>query len=676
MFAVARRVVALCLLLVPFSAFASSEWQQPTAEELSMKSYPADPDAPAVYLYREEVVDDNIHIHTVYARIKVLSEKGKEMFGNIEIEYNAGHATIRDVSGRTIHSDGTVIPFTGKPYDKMLVKQGNIRVMAKVFSMPDVQVGSILEFRWVLSYDDDWILPPQWYIQRDVPVLKAHYHFVSSDSRGGNLRYILVNEYGHQIVANQLIDTPVLPPGDKVIENVDGTFDVNVENIPALPHEDYMPPLQSLSYRVIFYYSPFRTGEEYWRTLGKYWSEDFNHFANPSGKIHDAVNGIVAPGDSDQQKVQKIYASVMKLENTDFTREHTVEENKAEGVKVKSAEDIWAQQRGTGDEITRLFVAMVRAAGLKAYGAIVTNRDENLFVPGYLYWNQLDDELAIVSLNGKEVFFDPGQRYCEFGKLHWKHTWAGGVRQTDGGTELFNTPGPTYQDNATDRRAQLTLDANGQVHGQIHELMTGSIALRWRQAALRGDEAGVKKAFEEDMQHSMPAGVQVKMDHFLGLTDYTSSLMAIVNVSGTLGTATGKHVFFPGVFFEAGNAPLFAETHRENMVDMRYPYMVHDQFQLTLPPNMTVESLPQSGDVPYVPNADYLVKFVSQGNVYAYGRLLRVASSLYKASEYPGLRTFFQKVSTDDQQQVALKAVAVAATAPAPAKAAAPAGGK
>jgi len=70
------------------------------------------------------------------------------------------------------------------------------------------------------------------------------------------------------------------------------------------------------------------------------------------------------------------------------------------------------------------------------------------------------------------------------------------------------------------------------------------------------------------------------------------------------------------------------------------------------------------------------VKFVSQGNVYAYGRLLRVASSLYKASEYPGLRTFFQKVSTDDQQQVALKAVAVAATAPVPVKAAAPAGGK
>jgi len=674
LFAVARRVVALCLLLVPFSAFASSGWQQPTADELSMKSYPADPDAPAVYLYREETVDDNLHIHTVYARIKILSEKGKEMFGDIEIEYDAGHATIRDVSGRTIHSDGTVIPFTGKPYDKMLVKQGNERVMAKVFSMPDVQVGSILEFRWVLSYSDDWILPPQWYIQREVPVVKAHYHFTSSDSRGGNLRFIVTNEYGHQIVANQLLYTPLLPPGGKVVQNADGTFELNVENIPAIPHEEYLPPLNSLTYRVLFYYSPFHTGEEFWRTLGKYWSEDFNRFANPSGKIHDAVNGIVAPGDSDQQKAQKIYAAMMKIENTDFTREHSMEENKAEGVRVKTAEDIWTQQRGTSDEITRLFVAMARAAGLKAYGAIVVNRNENIFVPAYLLWGQMDDELAIVSINGKEVFFDPGQRYCEFGKLHWKHTWAGGVRQTDGGTQIFTTPGMTYQDNGMDRNAQLTLDANGQVTGLIHLSMTGAEALQWRQAALRSDDEAVKKSFAEELEHSMPPGVQVKVNHFVGLADATYPLMVVVNVSGTLGTATGRHVFLPAVFFEAGNAPLFAETHRENMVDLRYPYMVHDQFQLTLPPNLSIESVPQGGEVPYAPNADYIAKFAKEGNIFAYGRLLRVGNSFYKAAEYPALRGFFQKVSADDQEQVALQVVSVAATGPA--SAAAPNGGK
>ena len=47
----------------------------------------------------------------------------------------------------------------------------------------------------------------------------------------------------------------------------------------------------------------------------------------------------------------------------------------------------------------------------------VTSRDHNLFSPSLLSMKQLDDDLAIVVLDGKEQFFDPGQRYCPFGQL-------------------------------------------------------------------------------------------------------------------------------------------------------------------------------------------------------------------------------------------------------------------
>ncbi len=675
MYAAFRRALVLLLVLLPMSAFAFSDWQDPTPAELSMKSYPANPDAPAVFLYREETVDDNLNMHSMYARIKILTEKGKEIYSDIEIPYEAKHFNIDSVAGRTIHSDGTVVPFTGKPYEKLLVKQGNERIMAKVFSMPDVQVGSIIEYRYKLRYDDNIVLPPHWLIQQKIPVLKARYSFVVSSSLNGTLHTVLTEEFGHQLAANGLLYSTILPPGDTVKQNANGTYVLDIENVPPLPNEDYLPPIRSLSYRVIFYYTPFRSRDEYWETLGKYWSESFDHFARPSGQIQQAVSGIVAPGDNDLQKLQKIYAAVMKLDNTSFTREHTATENKAEGLQMKSAEDVWTQKRGNEDQITRLFVAMARAAGLKAYGAIVVNRDNGLFDENLLSWDQLDDELAVVEINGKEVYFDPGQRYCEFGKLHWKHTWAGGVREMDHGTDLFHTPGMDYKSNGVDRFAELTLDANGQVHGIIRETMTGAQALAWRQAALRQDETAVMKDYEKIVQRSMPPGVQIKMNHFIGLSDYTTSLMAVLDVSGMLGTKTGKHVFLPAVFFEAGNPPRFAETHREDPVDLHYPYMIHDQFQVTLPPDLAIDSLPQGGDVPFAPNADYLVKFVTQGNIYAYGRLLRVANMLYQATEYPALRTFFQKASADDQQQVALKLIPVAAASPA-AKTTAPAAGK
>jgi len=142
-------------------------------------------------------------------------------------------------------------------------------------------------------------------------------------------------------------------------------------------------------------------------------------------------------------------------------------------------------------------------------------------------------------------------------------------------------------------------------------------------------------------------------------------LMAVVDVSGALGTQTGKHVFMPAVFFEAGNAPLFSETQREDPVDLHYPYMVQDQVDLTLPPNISVDSLPPTGDVPLPKSADYVAQYGSKENVFEYRRRLRVATFLYLAAEYPSLRSFFQKVSAADQEQVALKIAPVPVAVPA-----------
>ena len=70
----------------------------------------------------------------------------------------------------------------------------------------------------------------------------------------------------------------------------------------------------------------------------------------------------------------------MTVENTDFTREHSREEEKAAGVGIiKSSDDVWARKRGNSDQIAMFFVGMARAAGMQAYLMAVTNRDNNIF---------------------------------------------------------------------------------------------------------------------------------------------------------------------------------------------------------------------------------------------------------------------------------------------------------
>ena len=90
----------------------------------------------------------------------------------------------------------------------------------------------------------------------------------------------------------------------KVQERIDG-YDLVANDIPALTDEDYSPPMDSYSYRVLFYYSPQFSGKDFWKDEGKTWSKDVDRFANPSDKIRTAVAGIVAPNDTEQQKLQK-----------------------------------------------------------------------------------------------------------------------------------------------------------------------------------------------------------------------------------------------------------------------------------------------------------------------------------------------------------------------------------
>lgn len=155
----------------------------------------------------------------------------------------------------------------------------------------------------------------------------------------------------------------------------------------------------------------------------------------------------------------------------------------------------------------------------------------------------------------------------------------------------------------------------------------------------------------------------VKTNHFIELTNSASSLMVFMDVSGSLGTAAGKHVIVPGAFFEANARPLFAEEKRESPVDLRYPYVRQDKISLTLAPGLTVDTLPKDADVAYPQMAMYKARYEQKDGIYKQERLMVVGNTIYHTEEYPNLRGFFQKASAQDQEPVMLKRSTVAVTA-------------
>ncbi|HTB98157.1 MAG TPA: DUF3857 domain-containing protein [Terracidiphilus sp.] len=552
-----------------------------------MTSDPKAPGAAAVYLYREETSDDTLHFHSMYVKIKVLTEKGKEL-ATVRIPYERRSFKVTDVQGRTIHADGTVIPLTAKPSDLTDMKTKDYQVNTMVFTLPSVEVGSILEYRLQIRYEDNVLSSPTWDVQQPYFVHKAHYFFAPSTAQ------FITNSRGD--AANNLMYAVRDAGTAKVAQDSRNRYTFDVADVPAFPDDDWMPPLNALRWRVEFYYTPYMTGPEFWKNEGKRWVKEAEHFDETTKTLREAGQSLVAASDTEEQKARKIYDAVMKLENTSFTREKSEAERKKEKIReIRSAEDVWNQKSGSADDLALLYAALARGAGLTAYPMEVVDRNRAIFDPTYLSTNQLDDYIAVVMVNGKEVYLDPGQKQCPYGLLHWKHTMAGGLRLASIGPSYGFTPNLNYQQTELTRVAEVTLDEDGNVKGSARFVMSGEEALRWRHIALENDESEVKKQFNESIREDLPEGVQADFDHFLSLDDYNTNLMAIVKLTGAMGSATGKRFFLPGLFFESrAKHPFVAEEKRTVPIDVHYPELVQDDVTYHLPSGMTVESSPEA----------------------------------------------------------------------------------
>lgn len=660
-----RTMLLAVLVTVVSPMLFAEEWTEPTKEELAMTSQEGYPGAAAVYLNREEVTVDRLHMWSVYVRLKVLTEKGKD-YANVELKYasfrgGAGY-TVTNIEGRTIHPDGKIIPFTGKPYEKLIERtQGyqGYKAMAKVFTMPDVEVGSILEYRYTLRYDDHYYYSPDWYVQSELYLRKGHYVWKPTSKQ-------LVSKRGsREQFTNSLGWFPVLPAGASVHQtqlpptnlDPDGqlVLDLDVHDIPPSPHEEHMPPISSFTYRVLFYYSPYRSTEEFWKQEGKFWSKDRDKFIGPGSKVSAAASQLTAGAQTQDQKLRKIYDAVMQMENTDYTRTRGRSEDKAEGLgEVHDTDDILERKRGNGDQLAQLFVAMARAAGMKAYVFAVTNRDRSVFTDYYLSMSQLDDDVAVVTVDGKEMFFDPGSRYCPYGHLDWKHTNAGGIRQTEGGTAIANTPGEAFTFSRTQRIADLKMDERGEVSGVVKMTYLGHPALQWRHRALLGDSESLHRELRTDLEELLPGGLKVDVVSVSSTEDYENPLVVQFNIKGGIGTPTGKRLFVPGDLFVTNEKPIFPHEKRDLAVYFEYGNMVQDAVRIRFPQNIKAESVPAVYKDQYEKSIAYALTNEQKPDSVTIRRAFDLGSFFFEKKEYPALRSFYSKLEAKDQEKLVL----------------------
>lgn len=615
-------------------------------DELKMTSEPLAPGAPAIILYRQVDRDDNGRTSQEenYFRIKILTEEGRK-HADIEIPFFKGREDVVNVRGRTIKPDGSIVNFDGKVFEKELVKGRGLKVLAKTFTLPDVQVGGIIEYFYRVDLQENSLFESHWILSNELFTKKAQF---SLKPYRGTARYSVRWSW-------QNLPSGTVPPN----EGPDNIVRMEASNIPAFQTEDFMPPPNELKSRVDFVYErglAEKDQDSFWKHVGKERNEQLESFVGKRKAMEQAVGQIVSPTDSQDVKLRKIYDRVQQIRNKTYELRKTEQEEKREKEKpAENVEDVWKRGYGNGIQLTWLFLGLVRAAGFEAYGCWVSSRREYFFTPATMQSTKLNSNVVLVKLNGKDLYFDPGGAFAPFGLLEWPETGVQGLRLDKDGGSWIRTTLPEATESRIERAGKLKLSDSGDLEGKLTVTYIGLEAMYHRMQERNADEVARKKFLEERVTSQIAVPAEAELTNKPDWTSSETPLVAEFNlkIPGWASNA-GRRVVIPAAIFSAGEKRLFEHANRVHPVYFDYPHQKADDVTIELPPGWQVSSVPppQDHDGKVVV---YSLKVEQSPGTLRLTRKLTVDILLLEQKYYASLRNFFQEVTTSDAVQIVVQ---------------------
>ncbi len=636
-------VTLLLSTLFSAGARAGDEWLPIDPAELKMTSEPLAPGAPAIYLYRQVDRNDKAIGSTEhdYLRIKILTEEGRK-YANIEIPFFKGSYRVSGIHARTIRPDGTIVNFDGKVYENTIVKSKTEKYLAKTFSMPEATVGSIVEYSYDKDFEENFLFTSRWILSEELFTKHAKFSLKPYTEYPWRVMWI----------------SPAGLPKDTVPAKQEPNHLIWMEanNIPAFQTEDHMPPENELKFRVNFIYNegePEMNPDRYWANFGKKQNGYVEEFVNKRKAMEQAVAQIVSPSDPPMAKLQKIYARTQQVRNLSYEVSKTEQEQKRDKLKEGSnVEVLWKNQYGSGWDITWLFLGLARAAGFEAYGCRVSGRSEYFFSKGRLNSAELDSNVVLVKVDGKELYLDPGAAFTPFGLLPWMETGVIGLKLDKEGGKWITTSLPDSDASRIERKGDLKLTEDGSLEGKLTVTWTGLEGM-WRRIDQRNeDETSRKKFLEDDVKESIALGSDVEL---VKQPDWKSSETALtaeftLKVPG-FATAAGRKVLLPASLFSASEKHLFEHAERVYPIYFAYPFKKIDNITIDLPIGWKTTTLPQPVDLD-LKGAEFKLNVEDQKGLLHIQRELRIDVMIAPKDLYPSIRGFYQRVRTEDDQQI------------------------
>lgn len=648
--------VSVLVAVSPTASATGDDWKPVDASDVALKTPLVEKDADSEAIFWEVRVDDGDAgdlVFSNYVRVKIFTERGKEDQSRIDLPY-IGRYKIKDIAARTIKPDGSIVELKSTDiFERTIVKTNGIKVKAKSFAMPAVEVGSIIEYRWREVRSESSANYVDLQFQRDIPARTITY---------------LVRPYTGPY-ANGLAYQPFQMPGQVKFEKAkDGFYRLSLNNVPAYHEEPRMPPEDSVRSWVLLYYSDntSRTPDKFWTELGKRLNDVTKEDMKVNDEVRRVATEVVGDAAAPEEKLRRLYEYCQtKIKNVDRPSSGLTPDERDKLKENKSPSDTLKRGMGTGGNIDSLFAALATAAGFEAHLALSGNRqyiflDRNFADPYFLI--SKGSSFIAVRLGETFRFFSPAETYTPFGMLGWREEGQSAlVLQKD--PVWAETPISEPDKSLKKRVGTFRLTEDGTLEGEVKIEFSGQVGMDEKYN--NEDDSPTER--EKNLTDEVKARLSTAELTNIKIENVADSLKSFavsyhIRVPG-YSQRTGKRIFLQPGFFTRGIGPLFAASDRRNSIYFRYPWSEEDHITIELPQGYALDNADAPPLIPATATQNICeFKIGMQLNngtrTLIYDRKFFFGghgSILFSPKTYPSLKQLFDMVNKGDGHTITLK---------------------
>jgi hypothetical protein len=405
------------------------------------------PDANALIIFEDTKVvfeESGESTSLEHGLVKILTDKGKQMFGTRKLPYHRRYSTVKVLLARVIKSDGRVIPVseefmkdgTLEETQQMNIFEENFRRLSVTF--PGLELGDSVEMivetkskPLIEGHYNDFIL-----FQSVEPILRKEAAIDGPASRP--LRYI---------VRDGQLDFSKEKEGNRIIYRWKAT------NQPKIEQELGMVTIADVALRVIA--STFKD----WRELSRYGDKLNVGKVDSNEALEAKVAELTKDRNTEEEQILAIFRYISQK-----VRYMGSSMDLGAFIEPHQATYTFEKQYGVCRDKSILMMAMLKEIGVKAYDAMINlTRTTDPEIPIIFFEHAI---CGVVMKDGRIVYMDPTlELSSSFGE-----TYVGGrhiLLLDEQGQDLIKVPPIPAEQSLGSIKGETRVLADGSIEGKV-----------------------------------------------------------------------------------------------------------------------------------------------------------------------------------------------------------------